>query len=79
MRLDCPNGHAAVVRNDPRSNGYLAMCDTCGWSANKVVGQEESGNHGFMDAQLEEGKRRQLGRGEGQEEEEHHSRRRRDA
>lgn len=32
-KLECPNGHAAVIRNDPESTGYLAMCDRCGWEA----------------------------------------------
>lgn len=41
MRLDCGRcGSAAVVRHDPDSTGFIAMCDICGWHAPKVVGKE---------------------------------------
>jgi len=68
--LECPNGHMAVVRNDPKSTGYRAMCDTCGWSAQKVVArgdrnfsdnelaEESEKNHGLLRAQEEEQSRR---------------------
>jgi hypothetical protein len=63
MQLDCPNGHAAVVRHDPKSTGMLAMCDVCGWSAPKVKAD-------FERAQREEREQRQLKRGQQIEEEE---------
>lgn len=40
MRLDCPNGHAACIRHDPKGTGMMAHCDTCGWSAPFAVVRE---------------------------------------
>lgn len=40
MQLTCPNGHAAVIREDPKSDGRLGQCDTCGWSAPFIVARE---------------------------------------
>lgn len=75
MKLTCPQGHPAVVRNDPESTGQLAMCDICGWTANKVAVELDR-------AQRDEAKRRELQQqghqrqlGRGQEEEETTTRR----
>lgn len=38
----CPQGHRHVIRNDPDSEGFLAQCDTCGWSAPFVVIRDEA-------------------------------------
>lgn len=42
MRHKCPNDHDAVIRHDPDTTGFIAMCDRCGWSAPYVVAREES-------------------------------------
>lgn len=41
MQLTCPQGHGAVVRNDPKSTGLIGMCDVCGWSAPYAVAREQ--------------------------------------
>jgi hypothetical protein len=68
MQLKCPHGHLAVVRNDPDTSGYLAQCDTCGWSAPKLVAREGARfetdkarqDEQFLQPQEEEHGRRQL-------------------
>jgi hypothetical protein len=62
VKLTCPNKHIAVVRHDPNSTGFLAMCDTCGWTAPKIKVEWER-------AQKEEQERRQLKAGEREREE----------
>lgn len=51
-RLDCPNGHAAVIRQDPNTRGYMAQCDVCGWTAPFVVARDEQDWRAEENAQL---------------------------
>jgi predicted RNA-binding Zn-ribbon protein involved in translation (DUF1610 family) len=61
--LTCPNGHNAVIRNDPKTTGFMAQCDTCGWTARKVVAREtavfeDDHGHELASAQAKEQSRR---------------------
>lgn len=69
MKLVCPHGHAAVIRNDPESMGLIGQCDTCGWTASYMVAREEAiyretENHQLREAQKDEAGRRAIGTGE---------------
>lgn len=72
MRLDCPNGHPAVVRNDPKSTGHVAMCDVCGWSAPFAVARDAGRwepDHEREIGHNDDPQRRQLPPGQDEEEE----------
>jgi hypothetical protein len=85
MKLECANGHTAVIRQDPNSEGVRAICDTCGWSAPYLLAEDgeweldrerQEEQHRERIERQEQREQRRITAGESAEEREREQRRR---